>query len=418
MYCGSCLGERGCTGCKKALGTVEYTGLTEFFAGDESKEESGTGAADRLLLAADLGTTTLAVVCADGTGKVLASYGAENPQRRVAADVMGRIDAAIQGDGERLMVELREALVKGFLFVLEKVGIKEKELKEQKRNKRVRIGIAGNTTMQHFLLGYPVEGLAKEPFQPYSVEMRKLPVRELFGETEGFWQLPALVREAEIVVFPCFSAFVGGDVAVGAYGLFPFEDELKRAQACSLLMDFGTNGELLLLANGKLYGTSAAMGCAFEGGRFAYASDLFALIAKALREGAMDETGLLEEPYFTEGYFDLCQEDVRNFQLAKGAIRAATELLLSRGGVTPEAVKKVFLAGSVGRYCNIEDMIKTGLLPWEFTDKIVLVGNSCIGGILHFLRKEDAVLRTEGIVFNPANEPKFSDLFYRYMSFE
>lgn len=418
MYCGSCLGERGCAGCKKITGTVEYTGLTDFFAGDESKEESEAGAADRLLLAADLGTTTLAVVCADGTGKVLASYGAENPQRRVAADVMGRIDAAIQGDGERLMVELREALVKGFLFVLEKAGIKEKELKEQKGNKRVRIGIAGNTTMQHFLLGYPIEGLAKAPFTPYSMEQRTLSAGELFGECQGFLQLPQSVQEAETVVFPCFSAFVGGDVAAGAYGLFPLTDERKKAGACSLLMDFGTNGELLLLANGKLYGTSAAMGCAFEGGRFAYASDLFALVAGALREGAMDETGLLEEPYFSEGYHGLCQEDVRNFQLAKGAIRGATELLLSRAGVTPEEVKEVFLAGSVGRYCKTEDLLATGLFPQDFSEKIRMVGNSCIGGILRFLRKEEGELSTGGIMLNLANEPEFSGLYYRYMSFE
>ena len=248
--------------------------------------------------------------------------------------------------------------------------------------------------------------------------MRKLSVSELFGKEKDYLKLPEQVRGAEVVVFPCFSAFVGGDVAAGAYGLFPLENELKRAGACSLLMDFGTNGELLLLANGKLYGTSAAMGCAFEGGRFAYASDLFALIAKALREKAVDETGLLEEPYFTEGYHGLCQEDIRNFQLAKGAIRAATELLLSRAGVTPEEVKKVFLAGSVGRYCSVEDMLETGLLPWEFSEKTTLVGNSCVGGILRFLRKEDAELRAEGIVFNPAAEPEFSTLFYRYMSFE
>ncbi len=417
MYCGSCLGERGCAGCKKAAGTIEYTGLTEFFA-ETDRDAERSASSERLLLAADIGTTTLAVVCADGTGKILSSYGTGNPQRKVATDVMGRIDAAIQGDGERLMTDLREALVKGFLFVLEKAGLTGQLSEGTTYSGRVQIGIAGNTTMQHFLLGYPLDGLAKAPFQPYSLEMRKLSVRELFGKTEGFLRLPVSVREAEVVVFPCFSAFVGGDVAAGAYGLLPLEDELKRARACSLLMDFGTNGELLLLANGKMYGTSAAMGCAFEGGRFAYASDLFALIAKALKERAIDETGLLEEPYFTEGYHGLCQEDIRSFQLAKGAIRAATELLLSRAGVTPEEVKKVFLAGSVGRYCNIEDMFETGLLPWAFSDRTVLVGNSCIGGILHFLRKEDAEIRTEGIVFNPANEPEFSKLFYRYMSFE
>lgn len=417
MYCGSCLGERGCAGCKKTTGTIEYTGLTDFFAETDVYTEQSVSS-EQLLLAADIGTTTLAVVCADGTGKVLASYGTENPQRKVAADVMGRIDAAIQGDGEHLTTELREALVKGFLFVLEKAGIKETGPVDADDRKRIRIGIAGNTTMQHFLMGYPVDGLAKAPFVPHDMVRREVPVRELFGETEGFLRLPASVRETEIVVFPCFSAFVGGDVAAGAYGLFPLEDEMKRARACSLLMDFGTNGELLLLANGKLYGTSAAMGCAFEGGRFAYASDLFALIAKALKERVIDETGLLEEPYFTEGYHGLCQEDIRGFQLAKGAIRAATELLLSRAGVTPEEVKNVFLAGSVGRYCDIEDMFETGLLPMGFLDKTILVGNSCIGGILHFLRKEDALIRTEGIVFNPANESEFSTLFYRYMSFE
>jgi len=422
-YCGACRGERGCTDCKTAVASAVYTGLTEFLlvntseeAGcgkEEQPESRGVFSGAEFFLAADLGTTTLAFVCANKEGKVLASYGTENPQRKVAADVIGRIDAALSGQSEHLTKKIREALVKGFLFVFSQAvrGLEEVETSKEKR--KVRLAVAGNTTMQHLLLGYPVEGMAKAPFVPYSLKGETLRFKELFAETAGYGEVPEAMREAEVFVFPCFSAFVGGDLAAGAAAVF-----LHREQETSLLMDLGTNGELLLLHEGTVYGTAAAMGCAFEGGRYAYASDLFALMGQALEEGSLDETGLLCEPYFTEGYHGLLQEDVRDFQLAKGAVRAGIELLCNHAGITPSGVKHVFAAGSIGRFCREEDFIRTGLFPRVFEGKIRIVGNSCIGGLLRYFKNPESVLYWEGEILNLAELPEFSEMYYRYMNFE
>ncbi len=423
-YCGACRGERGCIDCNAVGNSVVYTGLTGFWAEDdkaevscgevsEASESKNNSQYIKLFLAADLGTTTLAFVCADECGTVLASYGAENPQRKVAADVIGRIDAALHGQREFLVNAIREALAKGFLFVLQQAvaalktkGIEDVELV-------IQVAIAGNTTMQHLLMDYPLEGMARAPFLPYCTEKITLPFSQLFSETTVYEALPEFVKKAEVMVFPCFSAFVGGDAIAGACAVFS-----HRARGARLLIDLGTNGELLLWVNGRLYGTSAAMGSAFEGGRYAYASDLFRLIAEALCAGVIDETGLLCEPYFTEGFLGLLQEDIREFQLAKGALRVGIEILCRYAGVGLSEVEQIFLAGGFGQYCRMEDLFSTGLLPKEFVGKVTFVGNSCIGGILSCFYDEKNMIYCEGEVLNLAEQPEFEELFYRCMNFE
>ncbi|MBP3616485.1 MAG: DUF4445 domain-containing protein [Lachnospiraceae bacterium] len=428
-YCGACAGERGCGDCKKTVNAVEYTGYTEFFAKENVQEmsvfcegaekERQYGIAKELFLAADLGTTTLAFVCGDETGEVLASYGTENPQRNVAADVIGRVDAALRGQYDRLTNEIKEALVKGFLFVLKK-GIDEIERKGIYPDKlTVGMSVAGNTVMEHLLLGYPVKGLAKAPFTPYATELVKLPFSTLFSGCTGYDELPDLLKEGAVTIFPCLSAFVGGDAVAGAYALFGQTEKVgEKKQNCALLLDLGTNGELLLSVKGKLYGTAAAMGSAFEGGAFAYASDLFRLVAEARKQGVLDETGLLAEPYFTEGFHGLYQEEIREFQLAKGALRAGIDLLCRRSGISPSEVEQVYVAGGLGRYCNTEDLFDAELLPRAFYGKTEVVGNSCLGGQLRYLKKGESMVYWETELFNLAEEPEFEEQFYRCMNFE
>jgi len=423
-YCGACRGERGCVDCRAVGGLVQYNGLTEFFVSkpaqmrfqkvtDVPEDYNGAFYGKELLLAADLGTTTLAFVCSDAYGEVLASYGCENPQRKTAADVIGRIDAALHGQRESLTNEIREALVKGFLFVLKK-GLEILQSRGISSDGiGVKIGIAGNTVMQHLLLGYSVAGMAKTPFTPYSTDKVVLAFSHLSSEAEENSMIPQRLTEAEVTVFPCLSAFVGGDAVAGANAVF--RNDKERIE---FLIDLGTNGELILSVKGKWYCTAAAMGSAMEGGRYAYASDLFRRIAKALENGALDETGLLREAYFTEGYEGLLQEDVREFQLAKGAIRAGIELLCRYAEVKPQQVERIFVAGGVGQYCKTEDLFRTGLLPREFHGKVTMVGNSCIGGILSCLLNGKDMIYCKGECLNLAEQPEFEALYYRFMNFE
>ena len=236
---------------------------------------------------------------------------------------------------------------------------------------------------------------------------------DFFGEEATGTEVPKQLRNAEVTVFPGLSAFVGGDAVAGAYALL----RPRQEQTC-LLIDLGTNGELLLSVKGQIFGTAAAMGSAMEGGRYAYASELFRLIAAALEQGIMDETGLLTEPYFSEGYLGLEQEDVRQFQLAKGALRAGIEVLCKRANVASRDVERIFIAGGVGRYCKSEDLFVAELLPQEFSGRVTFVGNSCIGGLLSWLKNKETVIYCKGTVFNLAEEPDFEGMYYRFMNFQ
>ncbi len=411
-YCGACHGERGCPDCEKAAKSAVYTSLTEFLLPD------GTGC-DGLFLVADLGTTTLAFVCEDENGTV--SYGTENPQRSVAADVIGRVDAAMQGKREQLQAMIREALAKGFLFVLETLYKQREKKIEESEPENLQIAIAGNTVMQHLLIGHPVDGLARAPFTPYTTEKSEVTFASLFSECSVYAAFPDWIKRSDVTVFPCFSAFVGGDVVAGTYALFPevLRERGNRTEQTqsALLMDLGTNGELLLWNGERLSGTAAAMGSAFEGGRFSYASELFRLVAGAIRQGVLDETGLLCEPYFTEGFEGVLQEDIREFQLAKGALRAGTELLCQKSGIALSGINRIYIAGGTGRFCAVEDLFQTGLLPEEFYGKVSFVGNSCMGGLLRYVRDRKPELWTEGEFLNLAEQPEFEALYYRYMNF-
>ncbi len=422
-YCGACRGERGCADCKAVGASVMYTGVTGFvkmrkpdaFASVKTEDccEANDGrSSDTLLLAADLGTTTLAFVCANTKGEVLASYGAENPQRKVAADVVGRMDAALHGKRAMLVNEIREALVKGFLFVFRQ-GCSELRIEGVREVKEVRIALAGNTVMQHLLLDYPLDGLAKAPFTPYSVKEVRGTLESVFGTANGVSELPSVLRQAEFMVFPCVSAFVGGDAVAGANFVFG-----NGPAGTKLLIDLGTNGEILLMNNGRLYGTAAAMGSAFEGGRYAYASELFHLLSEALEADAVEETGLLREPYFSEGFHGLLQEDIREFQLAKGALRAGIELLCQYAKVDFSAVEEVFLAGGIGQFCDKGELFRIGLLPEAFEEKLYFVGNSCIGGMLNCLKNKESVIYCEGEILNLAEQEAFAEVYYRCMNFE
>lgn len=441
-YCGACHGERGCPECKKAAKTAVYTGLTEFFTPKEIVHTDGTAEfrgetapGDKeatLVLAVDLGTTTLAFVCADASGTV--SYGTENPQRIIAADVIGRVDAAMQGKREQLQKMIREALAKGFLFVLEKLCEERNRKMEEWRPEKVRIVVAGNTVMQHLLLGYPVDGFAKAPFRAYTTEKNEISCAGLFAECDQYAEFPKWLKQAGVTVFPCFAAFVGGDVTAGAYSVFPWAIQVRkgeetevsagekqqdmRGQFPCLLLDLGTNGELLLWNGKSLFGTAAAMGSAFEGGRFAYASELFRLIAQGIRQEAVDETGLLSESYFLEGYEGVLQEDIREFQLAKGALRAGIELLSKKAEVPLSEISRIYIAGGVGRFCEVNDLFDTGLLPREFAGKVSFVGNSCIGGLLQYWKDREPEIHATGEMINLAEQPEFEELYYRYMNFE
>lgn len=443
---------------------------TESREGNSSGEQAGPKAADScrdpiraaaaVSAAVDIGTTTLAFAgVADDTGEVIRSVSAMNPQRQYGADVMSRIAAAEQGAAEPMKRDILRAIAEG----LRRIGPEEGPYSERPERKGApkRIAIAGNTVMLHLLRGYDVSGLGRVPFRAVTLKEEKLTAAELFGE-ERPEDIP---EDTPVSLLPGISAFVGADITAGLYGC-DFFTRKDRA----FLLDLGTNGEMALLSDGVLYTASTAAGPAFEGGNISCGigsvegavsdvslskdaqgrlerwitvigggkpaglcgTGLIALVSELKRMELMDEMGLLNEEYFEDGFpfagegpdtLYLTQKDIRELQLAKGAIRAGISILLARAGLKAEDIDQVYLAGGFGFFLDTEKAINICLLPSVWRGKIAAAGNSCIGGLIRYLTEGGEVLeglfdRDRIVELNLAEQPDFYDQYMDAMAFE
>lgn len=344
----------------------------------------------------DIGTTTIAMEAYNKQGKKLADYVQPNPQRIFGRDVISRIQAA-----ERpLVAKQMQGLVKQVLLQ----GLEEFRKKVSDIRK---VYVAGNTTMLYLLLGYDTTELGYAPFIASYLETVEIEL--------GEWT---------VHVLPGLSAFVGSDILAGilAGGM----DEKKDI---SLLIDLGTNGEIVLGNREKMIACATAAGPAFEGmleedRQALWGADLVKAVAVFLDKGILDETGLLTEPYFTEGVtiagVQITQEHVRNLQTAKAAIAAGIEILVEAYGISLEDIGQVYLAGGFGYFLEEEAAIRIGLLPKALKGKVQAVGNSALAGCYayHFAREaEEKLARIKELtkVINLAEWEGFSQKFVENM---
>lgn len=382
-------------------------------------------AAEDVMIAVDLGTTTIAMqlVCIDD-GRILDTYCEMNPQRCYGADVLSRIKASCEGNKEVLQQMVVQVLERG-------VAKFERSLAGEKSEIRAMC-IAGNTTMEHLLMGYDVSSLGRSPFIPVENGLQE-------------WKHSAF--DFSVWLVPGISAFVGGDIVAGLYALRMLPDvqsnEAARKSAdgmysrkgdtnqATLLVDLGTNGEMAMTDGNRMIVTATAAGPAFEGGAGAgvVGSDMIACTASLLKQGILDATGLLIEPYFTEGVIvgepavRLCNKDIRDLQMAKAAVRAGVELLWRKMGV-PE-IKHVYLAGGFGYYLDVEAAFCIGLLPASMRGRVEAAGNTSLAGASMIGRdlwrrktdKEELERSLSSIgVMNLAEQEGFDKLYVRYMN--
>lgn len=380
-------------------------------SGIEAEEEAYD--AKHPQVAIDIGTTTVAwsIRCQDRT----LSGGFVNPQRRFGADVMSRIRQCEAGHLEEMQHILAEKLegeiAAGLVEILQ--GAEEE---------KADIAIAANTTMLHILNGWDCGGLGMAPFAPKSLSLHTWDEtawkRQIRTEWMSDW-------DYHVTELPGISAFIGADVASGIYAL-----NMQNAKKPVLLLDLGTNGEMAIGCNGRLLAVSTAAGPAFEASEVAlsvHASGLLKILHEMLRTGAMDATGLLADSYFERGYpageVVISQELIRELQMAKAAIRAGIEVLIKEYGIAEDEVEAVYLAGGMGYYIDPEDAIAVGLIPSSFKNKVSAAGNTCMRGLLKFLRDpEDAGKQLSDITNGTkelllADHPEFEDLYIRYMDF-
>jgi uncharacterized 2Fe-2S/4Fe-4S cluster protein (DUF4445 family) len=406
----------------------------------------------KLSLALDLGTTTLSGRLFAGSGEVLADYQIANPQREEGADILMRLQRAHEGAGGKL----QDLIVEGLRVLIKKLL----SLSGGSAPDVGSVVAAGNPGMSCLLQGLPVSSLLFPPHKPPCRELTFLPVEEVdIGMTEA------------LHLFPLVSGFVGGDLVACLLAL-------PEVQPGTLLIDVGTNAELSLWDGTNWLVTSAAAGPAFEGGnvgsgmimaegavtdvslagdrmqlsvagggppRGLCGSGLAALVAAARQGGLIDVTGRIRSAaevetnlsrYLVErqgswairfyhdahGELLLHQDDLRNFQLAKGAVRAGTEVLLDRGGFTPEGVSQVLVTGALGTALPIEVLKRVALLPEAMLDKTSFIANGVLAGLQAYLTATDGQQRLAELTnsmqaFPLSGTPAFERLFLTSLEF-
>lgn len=434
----------------------DYSGqgkwLSENQKTDAMKSDAGqTG----FIVAVDLGTTTVAMQLRDkATGETVDTYCERNPQRVYGTDVLARIEASCNGSRKELQRLVCESLARGLRQFAAC-------LRERPGARILCMCIAGNTTMEHLLLGYEVESLGKAPFVPVETGLQKGKAADLFRGGGRMDRLPGepagmedgIPLDFPVYIAPCVSAFVGGDIVAGLYALdmFPGLPRGKRAgngavletAQTALLIDLGTNGEMAVTDGRRMIVTATAAGPAFEGHGDLIGTDRIALTADLMRRGLLDETGLLAEPYFDEGvpveagraagmagstkenkcYF--YKEDIRALQMAKAAVRAGVEILWEEMGC--QEVDRVYLAGGFGYYLDVEAAFAIGLLPVHMRGRVQAVGNTSLAGAYELGRDlfEDRI--KAGMLeknlsaaerINLAEKERFETLYLKYMSLE
>ena len=489
--CAGCR-KTSCDGCQlkqyQKLHTNKSAVLTDVMGNAERKED-GFG------LVFDVGTTTVAGYLWDlQTGKCLCAQSCENPQRVAGSDVVSRLSFCMDEKGvyqEARQRTLQQMMVRTLDRVAEELLVSaefrdevaeellasaeggDEELLELAEHREVvkRVVIVGNTVMCSILAGKSLEGLARAPFhKPYEECIREK------GAAFGFSGL----SQAEVIILPAIESFVGAD-ALAVYRYVKEKDDRRNL----LLVDIGTNGEIILIGKETVYACSAAAGPALEGAAVAQGmcatkgaveavsmtgnfpredisckvigggraegicgSGLVDALALCREMGVVDESGYLrsraearkagvreklcqriaeekgERKFLLTGAdapVYLTAEDIRQLQLAKGAVLAAIRLLLEKEGITADEITRIYLAGAFGSYINPENAMAIGLLPKAAKEKVTAIGNgAALGGALALFSEEEVKEAQQDAVrikhVEAAKEPLFEAYFMEGIS--
>lgn len=402
-------------------------------------------------LAYDIGTTTVVCYLLDGrTGQELACDSRSNPQRQYGADVVSRIQQALQGEERALTEEIRRCMSELAASVCaaaeaapEQVGV---------------VSVVGNPCMQQLFLGISPKNLAAVPFAPVLTKSRVEEAKEY---------LP-LCRNAVLLTVPDITGYVGGDTLACLLANRQYEGE-----ETVLMVDIGTNGEMVLGNAHAMTACATAAGPALEGAMIhcgmrgaegaidrvwvengqirchvigevpakgICGSGLIDAAAVMLQTGAMNHRGRIQQGQDLPELADrleerdgqrifrlqdevyLTQQDIRELQLAKGAIAAGITLMAESMDMALEDIQQIQLAGAFGAAIRPESAARIGLIPPELLDRVCSIGNAAGSGAkllalnrAELTRTDDLVQRIHGL--NLAELEDFQDVFVESMLF-
>ncbi len=391
-------------------------------------------------IAIDIGTTTVAVYLANlANGTIINQLSFLNPQISFGGDVMSRLaEARTPKNLAELTRSVHDKTRRSIRTLTDRSGVDLNSIR--------RYTVSGNAAMTHFWLGRAGEGLELFPFHSFLEKENKI---EFPPDIIG------LPDECACSVCPVIAGFIGGDVLCGILSL---DQDLYDRNF--VFIDLGTNGEIVVGAGGKLCAASTAAGPAFEGvGLFSgmpasngavcalsgdgqpeviggsepvgiCGSGYISTFAYLLKTDQLAPSGLLDKDGSGERKWAfkpgtppfITQDDVRKFQLAKGAIACGIEILLKIAGLEPAEIDRVILTGSFGTGIDPKAAIDVGLLPGIDYEKVSFIPNATGRGALlnlaHQRHRERSVeIKKRAETLNLADHPDFEESFVRNLSF-
>lgn len=384
-------------------------------------------------VAVDIGTTTVVCYLLDLDGhSVIGSHSFLNPQVSYGDDVISRIAASTSQPGtlERMQETLVKEMDKTFSFLAKSVGITKERITE--------VVVAGNTVMEHIFLGISPESIGHSPYSPQFLTSTPVSSTEL-----GFNIAP----DGIVKVLPNVAGYVGADIVAGIAA-----HAVDKEMPIRLLVDIGTNNELVIGNSEKMYCCATAAGPAFEGARINQGmraslgaiekvavtkdgisyktignvapvglcgSGLIDVTATLIKEGLIDSRGRMQtknectDARFTERLSSdenrisrllitdpdapvyITQKDIREVQLAIGAVKVGTEVMMEQMGITVDGIDEILLAGAFGSNIDVESAITVGLLPKVEREKVRFIFNSSGLGACMALASADFYRETE-----------------------
>lgn len=377
-------------------------------------------------LAIDLGSTTVAAFLTMlDSGEVQAGGASLNQQTVYGADVISRLAAAMES-------ELNAERLHRLALASINQAVDSLKLAERIKQRIERVTIVGNVAMHHLLARLPVESLARMPFQPHH-KAAILDASELMSGIFG--------ENVQVTLPPMIGGFVGSD-ALACLAYFDF----AHAPAPMAAIDLGTNGEVMVTDGKRILTASTAAGPAFEGvniscgtravdGAIVAArmqdgklllqtigdqpaigltgSGLLSVVHELRKSGAIEVSGRISPAFITKNGLDrngrearsirltadgklvLTQWDIRELQKAKGAIRAAMEILMKNLGLQTGDLQRLILTGSFGGQVDIDGVLALGMIPPVGREKVETIANGAGLGAAMFLSEAGMAWATE-----------------------
>lgn len=453
--CGKCQSETiiNSTNNRKTK-MIEYP--SDFIA--EKKEGYG--------VAFDIGTTTIVGILRDlDTGNQIGTKAKTNPQNEYGMDVISRITFC--GEDEGNLDILRDKTLDALNQIIKELA-EDNDIEESQINSVV---ICGNTTMSHIIAGYSPISLAHAPFDPaYTGTV----------SVNGEESLLNINHHANVTILPSIAGHVGGDITSGIIAT-----RFLLEKGLTVFIDIGTNGEIVITDGKSAYACSTAAGPAFEGAAIQFGmrathgaiekaeirdgevffktigscepmgicgSGLIDIIAQMKKNGLIEKTGRLISPekaiekgippelvgrletdgtakHFVLVYKEnsenivITQNDIREVQLAKGAIAAGIEILLNELDKTVNDIEKVVVAGAFGNYIDKESAVEIGILPNINLEKIQFAGNAAGAGVSMALANDNELKSAEVVPdkvshIELASREEFQNIYLKAMSFK